>query len=274
MACGLAVVAVLSVARVSLAGGVKNPIKKPGYDPTAEVVELFDGMESKQLAVRIICKSEFEANVFIENKTSKPLTVKLPRAAVGVQVLKQGFGPGLGNLAGPSGTGSLNANQQQGNGQAQNTGGTLGQNMGQQNFAGLPGAGMPGGVFSVPSEKTVQVQFNSVCLNHGKPTPRPAMEYKLVPVGTYTDDPVLQELLANVGTGTVDRATAQAAAWHLTDKLSWEQLSAQALEYIGGRRDALFSRKQIDNAMALVKQAELKSQERAKIAAAKSTKKL
>jgi len=135
--------------------------------------------------------------------------------------------------------------------------------------------GAPGmAIFSVPSEKIVQVQFNSVCLNHRNPTPRPAMEYKLVPVETYTEDPVLQELLANVGTGTVDRGTAQAAAWHLTNKLSWEQLAAHSLEFIGGRREAIFSRKQIEEAMSLIKQAELKSQERAKIAAAAATKKL
>src|SRR4051812_44930147 len=105
-------------------GGLKNPIKKPKYDASAEAVELFEGVNAGQFSVTMISKSEFEASIFIENKTKKPLTVKLPSSAVGVQVLKQGFGGG-GMGAGGMGGGGMGGggmggmNSMGGNGQAQ-----------------------------------------------------------------------------------------------------------------------------------------------------------
>src|SRR4051812_8192670 len=86
----------LAVSTYGIAGGVKNAIKKPKFDATAESVELFSARDAGQLDITMISKNEFEANIFIENKTKKPLTVRLPKSAVGVQVLKQGFGPAAG----------------------------------------------------------------------------------------------------------------------------------------------------------------------------------
>ena len=77
----------------------KRPITRPKFDPTADRVGLFKGMEEGKFDVRIIARDEKGGNVLIENKSKKPLTVKLPDAFVGVQVLKQ-FGMGAGGMGG------------------------------------------------------------------------------------------------------------------------------------------------------------------------------
>src|SRR6185295_7819714 len=61
---------------------------KPGaYNPDNDSVDLFKGMESEQLKVKLIVKDATEANLVIENKTDKPLNVQLPAAFAGVHVL-------------------------------------------------------------------------------------------------------------------------------------------------------------------------------------------
>ena len=69
--------------------------------------------------------------------------------------------------------------------------------------------------------------YISACLNHGKPDPTPQANYKLMKVEQYTQDPVLQELIALVGAGTRNPQAAQAAVWNRTDDMSWEELTAK-----------------------------------------------
>jgi hypothetical protein len=79
------------------------------------------------------------------------------------------------------------------------------------------------------------------------------MAYKLVPVETYTGDPALRQLLIAVGRGELDSGTAQAAAWHITDKMSWDKLSEKKIEHVGGVDDEpYFSEAQIAAARQLV----------------------
>ncbi|MGH7127546.1 MAG: hypothetical protein ACREJB_15145, partial [Planctomycetaceae bacterium] len=94
----------LSAALLSIAGAAeksrsrersKRPISNPKFDPTAEEIGLFEGMENGSLEVQVIPQNAKGGNVLIENTTDQPLTVKLPDAVVGVQVLKQ-FGGEFG----------------------------------------------------------------------------------------------------------------------------------------------------------------------------------
>src|SRR4029077_12128658 len=89
------------------------------------------------------------------------------------------------------------------------------------------------GFFSVPPQKTVQVPMKGVCLAHGKPDPRPRMSYKLVKLEDYTSDTALQETLNVFGSSDVDLQAAQAAVWHLTDKMSWQDLREKRQEQWG-----------------------------------------
>lgn len=247
----------------SLTAAIKRPIvKKPAYDPNAEAIDLFDGIDQGKFEATMIPKSSLEGNVFIENKTNKPLTVKLPKAVAAVQVLKQGFGgagaggAGAGGLAG----GGLGGGQQGQGGQGQAMGGGMMGGMG----GGMMGGGMGGmGMMSIPPEKAVQVSLKSVCLNHGKPEPKPQMTYKLVKLESYTQDAALQELLVAFGTGNIDQQAVQAATWHLTDKMSWQELMGKQVTFLGGvPPKPYFSQAQLMAAQQLVARAQAKAKER------------
>jgi len=92
------------------------------------------------------------------------------------------------------------------------------------------------------------------------------MTYKLVKLEVYTKDSVLQELLVMVGTGKVEetnKAAAQAAAWNLTDKMSWQKLAAKEIERVGGvPNDPYFTQADLIIARQLVARAQAQARER------------
>jgi len=110
------------------------------------------------------------------------------------------------------------------------------------------GGGM--GMFNVAPEKVGTVHCPTVCLDYGKKDPRPAVPYKIVPVEQYTDNPAVQELGRMLGTGQINQRAAQAAAWHLQNGLSWEQLAAKQLRS-AGMEEPYFSPLEIRVAMQL-----------------------
>ncbi|MBT4865998.1 MAG: hypothetical protein HON53_12910 [Planctomycetaceae bacterium] len=231
---------------VCLTGAKKGPIKKLTFDPDAPVVELFDGIDNGTFEVRVAPKNEFSAKVFITNTTDKPQTVQLPKAAVGVHVLKQFLpqqigGSGFGDTSGSQGGGG------------QQTGGNL-QSTGSQGSQGqFPFSGNNGnGFFSIPAESIVQLQFNTVCLNHGDPTPRLKMTYELRRVEDRVKSEALRVLLAGYNPRRIDRKTMQAAAWHLANDMSWKQLAAKKVTAIGLIATPYLSRKQLSEAKKLV----------------------
>lgn len=250
-----------------------RPIKNPKYDPSAEPVEFFEAMESGQIDSRLIPKNALGGNVLIENKTDKPLNIKLPEVAVGVPFHAQ-FGGGGGQQGGFGGQQGGFGGGQGGGGQQQQGGGFGGQQGGQQGGAGGGlfggGGGGFGGVgassqvtYSVPPERTISIPFTSVCLEHGKPEPTSASRYKLVPISQVSQDPVLYELLSMVATGKVDSQSAQAATWHLTDKMSHEQLAAEKVTHLGGQPPTpYFTQAQLQGAHQLLQLSRKRSEER------------
>ena len=207
--------------------------------------------------MKYIAKSSKQGNVFVTNTTKETLTVKLPKgfAAVDEHVLKQGCGGlcgGGGGLCGGASGGGGGGGQSQGGGFG---GGGLG-------GGGLGGGGGGGIGFSVPPEKTVQVPTTSVCLEHGKPEPRPRMKYRIIPVERYTKDPRLQELIYLVGSNRIDKSAAQAAAWHLANKMSWKELANKNIRRIGRPDDRYFNSKQLLAAQQLVNMATQKAKDK------------
>ena len=78
-----------------LDGGRANADGRPKsdqYDPNAQTVEMFAAIEKGDIAVKLIPKDSTQCQVLIENKTDKPLNVKLPEAFAGVPVLAQNAG--------------------------------------------------------------------------------------------------------------------------------------------------------------------------------------
>ncbi|MCA9076776.1 MAG: hypothetical protein KDA93_17250 [Planctomycetaceae bacterium] len=229
----------------------KSVIKNPQYDPNAKHIELFDGIESDALSAKMIPKNALGGNLLIENKTDQPLTVEMPDSIVGVHVLGQfGNSGGGGGFGGNGGSG----------GGGQSTGGGTGGGGG--GFSGGGGGNDGGGFFSIPPERTIRVPYQSVCLEHGKPDPRPKMNYQLVRTEEFTQDPVLQELLKLVAQQKIHPDIAQAAAWHLADNMSWEELAQLKHDRLGVPDTATFSYEQLRVAQSVVSTATRLAKER------------
>lgn len=253
----------------------KPTITRLKVDPSARQVELFDAIEEDELAVTMIAKDSKGGNLLIENKTQEPLTVQMPAGFVGVHVHKQigGLGGGLGGgglggLGGGLGGGGLGGGGLGGGG-GQGVGGGLGGGGlggglggGGLGGGGLGGIGGGGGFFSIPAETVARVPYKSVCLNHGKAEPNPKMHYEIRPVDSFTDNETLQTLIGLVGTGNIDPEIAQAAAWHLSDGMSWAQLANMREERLDGRQPGpYFSPGKVNAAQTLTAIASEKARE-------------
>jgi hypothetical protein len=94
-------------------------------------------------------------------------------------------------------------------------------------MGGMGMGGMGGGMFNVAPEKVGKINVATVCLEHGKQDPSPRMKYEIRPIESFTKDVRVIELCRMVGNREVPQNAAQAAAWNLTDGLSWQELAAK-----------------------------------------------
>ncbi len=84
------------------------------------------------------------------------------------------------------------------------------------------------------------------------------MKYRIIEVEQFSKDPVLKALLKMVASGRINSQSAQAAAWHLSDKMSWKQLAAKRYKHLGGIPPTpYFSQAQILKAQQLVSTAKV-----------------
>jgi hypothetical protein len=214
-------------------------------EATGPAVEFFAAMEEGQVDVKFIAKSDRAARVLITNKTKQPLRLQLPEAFAGVPVLAQLGGGGFGG--GGRGGGGLGG----GGGGQQSVGGGLGGGGG-----GQIGGGGGGGFFNIPPQVTAKLNVPVVCLDHGLRNPSSSRPYKIVPATEHLDRPAVIELLKAFGRGELDRGATQAAAWHLNNDLSWNELATKRQ---GTRRSVsrppYFSRQEIQAGMAYASEA-------------------
>lgn len=256
------------------------PVQK--FDSTLEEIDVFEGIEKGVLDVKMIPKDAMGGNVLIENKGDKPVNVNFPAAFVGKQVLKQfggGGGGGFGGGGQQGGGGGLGGGGGGGGGQAQGGGlGGGGQQGGGGGGFGGGGGGLGGGggggagLFSIPADKVVRVAYRSVCLEHGKPEPSSRMTYQITKLEQFNDDPILAETLKMVASGQLDPQAGQAATWHITDKMSWEQLAAKSVPHIGRAPTPYFSAETMARAQNIHFTAIARAKEQAEKSAIAATK--
>jgi hypothetical protein len=221
--------------------------------PAGSTVEFFQAMEDGQVDVKFIAKSDHAARILITNKTQQPINLQLPEAFAGVPILAQigGGGRGGGGFGGGGrGGGGFGGG---GGGGQQSVGGGLGGGGGGLGGGGLGGGG---GLFSIPPEETAKINVPVVCLDHGLRNPSSASKYTIVPADQHLDRPAVIELLKAFGRGELQHGAAQAAAWHLNNDLSWNELAAKLQ---GTRRSPsrppYFSRDEIQAGMAYASEA-------------------
>ncbi|HUE75004.1 MAG TPA: hypothetical protein VMP01_29320 [Pirellulaceae bacterium] len=218
----------------------------------AEKVDLFAAMESGDIEVRLICKDSTTGNVLITNKTKKPLAIKLPDAFAGVPVAAQfgcPGGPGGGGFGGCPGGGG-------GGGGQQGLGGGGGGFGGGGGGGGFGGGGGGGGIFNVAPEKVGKIKVVTVCLEHGKDDPNPRIPYELRPIESFVEDQKVIELVKMVARGEIDQHSAQAAAWHLANDMSWQELAQKiGKKHLNGTTEPYFTRVNLQRALAATKAA-------------------
>ncbi len=229
--------AAIPAARVAADDAVKSIITRSApANPDATTVDLFGGMASGEIAVKFIPKNSAEARVLIENKTDKPLSVKLPDTFAGVPVLAQPAGGGNGG----------------GGGGAQPQGGGMGGG----------GMGGGGGMFNIPPEKIGQIRVATVCLEHGKGEPRPSIPYEIKPLESVTDKAEVCELCRMLGTGKLNQRVAQVATWHFNNGMSWQELANKQLRHADGTSEPYFSPAEIQGAVRLADMATKTAEQR------------
>jgi hypothetical protein len=231
----------------------------PQFDPEADRVELFEALDGGLLNVEMKPRHERGGSLFVENLTDRSLTVELPAVLVGVQVLPQ---VGL-QFQFPGGTG-VNSNSQslgrgQGQGQSQPVGGTpngAATGSGIPNGAGNGNNNLPG-FFSVPPERIARIEYSSVCLQHGAPEPRGGNTYQLVRVEQFSKDPRLAGVLRRVGRPGQDAEALQAAAWHVANGMTWDELSGKRRRHLNAASEPYFARSDVEIAREIVRQTEV-----------------
>jgi hypothetical protein len=221
---GVSLIAVALSVRLAPAADA-TPSSKTTATPA---VDLFDAVENNQAEVKFIAKNDHDARLLIKNNTKQPLNLKLPEAFAGVPVLAQ-FGGGArgggGRGGGGFGGGGRGGSTGGGGGQ-QSVGGGLGGGGG--GLGGGGGGGGGGGLFSVPPEETAKIDVEVVCLDHGLREPNSSAAYKIVPANEFLEDrPAVVELLTAFGRGELQHRAVQAAAWHLNNNLTWDELAAK-----------------------------------------------
>ncbi|HEX3726780.1 MAG TPA: hypothetical protein VHV08_11085 [Pirellulales bacterium] len=254
------------VACLLLAGTVTMSAERRQANKTAATdaksVDLFDAIKSKDLDVKFIPKDDSEARVIIKNNTDQPLTVRLPDAFAGMPVLNQ-IGGGRGGAGGAGGMGG-GMNQSMGGGMGGMGGGMMG---------GGGMGGMGGGMMNIPPEKVAQLKVVTVCLEHGKKVPRAGVPYEIKPLENFTSDPQVKALLVAFSKGRLSQRATQAAAWHLANGLSWEQLADKQIEEFGNPETRpYFTRAEIQEGMRIAQYAvaQAEATPRAKPAAKRS----
>lgn len=189
-----------------------------------ESVDLFDAMDHGEIEVIFRAKDAANANLIIENKSDKPLAIKIPAAFSAVPAMRQGFGGG-GQQGGGFGGGGQQGGGLGGGGQQGLGGGAGGgQQGGGFGGGGQQGGGGGGGVFNIPPGRVGKTSLKTVCLEEGKPDPKSRIEYKIQPLTELNSDPKIFEMLRMLANDEIAQPVVQAAAWNTTDGLSWQQL--------------------------------------------------
>ena len=230
---------------------------KPEGAQQAETVELFAAAARGDIEVKLIPKDSTTGQVIITNKTKKPLTIQLPAAFAGVPVLAQGLaGGGLGG----GGGGNNNNNQNQGLG-----GGGLGGGGGFGGGGGGFGGGGGGGLFNVGPEKVGKLKFVAVCLEHGKLDPNPRVPYEMRPIESFVSKPEVIEVIKMLGKGELGQHSAQAAAWHLNNEMSWNELANKiGKKHLDGSVEPYFNAGALEVALRGTREAAHRASEAAK----------
>jgi hypothetical protein len=205
-------------------------------EPTNELF-VFDAIRAGTVDVRVIPRDAHQVTVLVRNTTTGPVRIRLPGVLAAVPVLPEPGSPAS----------RLPQQQTQ----------ALGIGYGNPTLvrkkddgAGSVPAVHRGGVFSVPPGKVVRKTLKSVCLQYGIPEPGPRNRYKLAPIDEVASNDQVSRLLGYLT--PANQRVVQLAAWHLNNKMSWDQLALVRIPPGNGRSNQPFQRHELEAAYRMV----------------------
>jgi hypothetical protein len=249
------ILAVAAVAALAMVGTISLlAADRTGKNMPATPIDLFAGMQSGDLQVKFIPKNDRDASLVITNETKQPLSVKLPDAFVAAPILAQAGGGGVNRGATGGGRNNNTQNQTVGGG------------------GGGGGFGGGGGGFNIAPEAVAKIKLPIVCLEHGKKDPAATVPYEIQPVESFTQDDRVKEVLTMLGNGNLDQRAAQAAAWHFSNGMSWDELANKRIHHLGSSTDEpYFSRAELQLALQIAGRAEMLAKDHPILASDKSS---
>lgn len=211
-------------------------------------VDLFLALQQHRVEAQVVVRDPFHARLMLSNPSLVPIALQIPDVVAAQPILaQQGLNFPFGGPSKPSSNSPA----------PQPVGGTTSPfGMNRQMSANGGGPGQGNNFFNVAPERIATFEIRCVCLQQGAPNPRSAMPYQLVPLAEVNADPRLPELLRSYGRGEVERDVAQAAAWHLVDRLDWKALADLSQMIAVNAERPLFNAVQLRKARAAVESAE------------------
>ena len=207
---------------LTISGAIRNSGNRSFQSLDNDTVEFFAAKKAGLIDVMFIPRSSKSANIMMKNRTKRKLSIRMPEAFAGVPILGQMGGGGMGMGGG--------------------------------------GGGM-GGFQNIEPGRVRKVKVTTVCLEHGKKEPNPRIKYDIVPIENFTRNAQVIELCRMLGSGKLDQMSAQAAAWHLTDDLSWQQLVQKiGATHLNGTSERYFHPNQVAMGMRYVQIAQQRAQ--------------
>ncbi|QDU30509.1 hypothetical protein ETAA8_56540 [Anatilimnocola aggregata] len=195
---------------------------------------LFAAIAAGDLEAQVVPRDSKRLTIQFKNKTDRPLTIQMPAAMAAAPILAQqqpfNFFPGQPNNQQP--------NNRQQSPQQLGMPGMNNNNGGNNNLFG-------NGIFNIPAGRAIKIKADCVCLEYGKPEPDARMKYELKPLAEVCDKPELATMLRSLGDEQIDQRVAQAAAWHLTNELGWDELAGLVSRRVGSYTEHQFTSAQI-----------------------------
>ena len=221
-----------------------------------ETIELFAGIEKGQLDVKIFPRDSRESRLLLANKTGRPIRIALPEAFAAVPVLAQFQDPQLPannqKELQPIAASPPMANRDQ---QMFFNNPLMPNQRALANRKDFPLL-MPRGpaFFNVEPEKVIPVKLRTVCLQFGKAEPNPRVAYQVKPLEAVTRKPGVREVCRLLA-GELDQKIIQAAAWHLNNGLSWEDLQRKHYKSDFGISEPILTSRQVKEGRRLAEAA-------------------
>jgi hypothetical protein len=211
---------------------------EPSSAPVAVATETVDLMQaSKTGDLEAVARGHGQDRVrlSLRNRSARRLNVVIPPGLVAASV--------AGQAAGGAGGGRL---QSIGLGSVTNREGAFGEFRGTAGVSGLQSVPATARNHSrevtVPVGETIELTLPGVCLNYGLPAPTPRNILRLMDVGEYSQDPIVQKALRSLATYGTSHGVAQAVMWRVCNDLSFETMAEQTGKVINIHEIALAAR--------------------------------